>query len=115
MAAVVRHGRWRTLALAYTAAQGMAKLYSHLPIVAIGWLFGSSAAGLYARADRFTCVPSELVATAVGDVYRQRDRRVPSVLAGLTGLMRRTFAAITVIAVLSPFVLAFLLAPAFRT
>ena len=42
--------RWRTLALAYTAAQGMAKLYSHLPIVAIGWLFGSSAAGLYAWA-----------------------------------------------------------------
>ena len=37
------------------------------------------------KPTRFTCVPSELVATAVGDVYRQRDRRVPSVLAGLTG------------------------------
>jgi O-antigen/teichoic acid export membrane protein len=89
----------------------MAKLYSHLPIIAIGWLFGSSAAGLYAWADRFTCVPSDLVATAVGDVYRQRATVEYHRSGRFDGLMRRTFAGITVIAVL-PFVLGFLLAPA---
>lgn len=107
--AQARH--WRSLVLPLVGAQGIAKLYSSLPILAINALFGPAAAGYYAWADRFTIVPSMLVSTAVGDVYRQRATVEYHRHGRFDGLMRRTVGVSTAIAVL-PYALGIVIAPA---
>jgi O-antigen/teichoic acid export membrane protein len=102
--------RWRALVLSLTAAEGIAQGYSRLPVLAINWLFGPAAAGLYAWADRFSWLPSQLIAAAVGDVYRQRATVEYHRHGQFDGLMRRTLAATTAIAIM-PFALGILLAP----
>jgi O-antigen/teichoic acid export membrane protein len=101
--------RWRRLALTYAAGQGVATCYARLPILAISWLFGPSAAGLYAWAERFAGLP-ELMAASIGDVYRQRATVEYHRHGRFDGLMRRTFAATTVLA-LAPYALGIMLAP----
>jgi O-antigen/teichoic acid export membrane protein len=101
--------RWRALALSYTAGQGIAQCYGRLPVLAIGWLFGPSAAGLYAWAERFMGLPS-LVEVAIGDVYRQRATVEYHQNGRFDGLMRRTFLATTVLAV-APYAVGIALAP----
>jgi O-antigen/teichoic acid export membrane protein len=88
----------------------MAKGYQSLPVLAIGWLFGPAAAGLFAWADRFVSLPS-LVATSIGDVYRQRATAEYHRHGRFDGLMRRTLTATTVLAVL-PYAVGIMLAPA---
>jgi O-antigen/teichoic acid export membrane protein len=87
----------------------VATCYGRLPILAISWLFGPSAAGLYAWAERFACLP-ELAAASIGDVYRQRATVEYHRHGRFDGLMRRTFAATTVLA-LAPYALGIMLAP----
>jgi O-antigen/teichoic acid export membrane protein len=101
--------RWRRLALTYAAGQGVARCYSRLPVLAISWLFGPAAAGLYAWAERFANLP-ELVAASIGDVYRQRATVEYHRQGRFDGLMRRTFAATTLLA-LAPYALGIMLAP----
>jgi O-antigen/teichoic acid export membrane protein len=102
--------RWRRLALTYAAGQGIARCYGRLPVLAISWLFGPSAAGLYAWAERFAQLP-DLVATSIGDVYRQRATVEYHCHGRFDGLMRRTLTATTVLA-LAPYALGIVLAPA---
>jgi O-antigen/teichoic acid export membrane protein len=102
--------RWRALALSLTSAQGIAKCYSNLPVLAVAGLFGPAAAGYYALAERFAVLPAQLVANAVGDVYRQRATVEYHRHGRFDGLMRRTLAATLMIA-LVPFALGILLAP----
>jgi O-antigen/teichoic acid export membrane protein len=102
--------RRRALVLSLTAAQGIAQCYGRLPVLAINWLFGPAAAGLYAWADRFSWLPSQLIAAAVGDVYRQRATVEYHRHGRFDGLMRRTLAATAAIAIV-PFALGILLAP----
>ena len=102
--------RWRALALSLTFAQGLAKCYSNLPVLAIGGMFGPAAAGYYALAERVALLPAQLVANAVGDVYRQRATVEYHRHGRFDGLMRRTFAA-TLMVALVPFALGILLAP----
>jgi O-antigen/teichoic acid export membrane protein len=101
--------RWRRLALTYAAGQGVARCYSRLPVLAISWLFGPSAAGLYAWAERFADLPG-LVATSIGDVYRQRATVEYHRHGRFDGLMRRTLTATTLLA-LAPYALGIALAP----
>jgi O-antigen/teichoic acid export membrane protein len=101
--------RWRRLALTYAAGKGVAMCYSRLPILAISWLFGPSAAGVYAWAERFAGLP-DLVATSIGDVYRQRATVEYHRHGRFDGLMRRTFAATTALA-LVPYAIGIMLAP----
>jgi len=102
--------RWRSLALPYLAGQVMAKGYQSLPVLAIGWLFGPAAAGLFAWADRFVSLPS-LVAASIGDVYRQRATVEYHRHGRFDGLMRRTLTATTALAVL-PYAVGIMFAPA---
>jgi O-antigen/teichoic acid export membrane protein len=102
--------RWRALALSLAAGQGVAKCYGNLPVLAVGALFGPAAAGYYALAERFAVLPAQLVANAVGDVYRQRATVEYHRHGRFDGLMRRTLGATTMIA-LVPFALGILLAP----
>jgi O-antigen/teichoic acid export membrane protein len=103
--------RWRSLALPLAAAQGIAIGYGRLPVLAITWLFGPAAAGHYAWAERFAVVPAQLVATAIGDVYRQRATVEYHRSGRFDRLMRRTLAVTTVIGVV-PFALGIAIAPA---
>ncbi|MGH6887032.1 MAG: lipopolysaccharide biosynthesis protein, partial [Geminicoccales bacterium] len=89
--------------------QGVARCYGRLPVLAISWLFGPSAAGLYAWAERFADLPG-LVATSIGDVYRQRATVEYHRHGRFDGLMRRTLTATTVLA-LAPYALGIALAP----
>jgi O-antigen/teichoic acid export membrane protein len=102
--------RWRALVVSLTAAQGIGQCYGQLPVLAINWLFGAAAAGLYGWAERFALLPSQLVAMAVGDVYRQRATIEFHRHGRFDGLMRRTLAATAAMAIL-PFALGILLAP----
>jgi O-antigen/teichoic acid export membrane protein len=102
--------RWRRLALSLAAGRAIAKCYDNLPVLAINWLFGPAAAGLYAWAERFTVLPAQLVATAIGDVYRQRATVEFHRHGRFDGLMRRTFTATTLIALL-PYAIGIALAP----
>ncbi len=103
--------RWRGLALPLAVGDGIAMGYARLPVLAIGWLFGPTAAGLYAWAERFTVLPAQLVASAIGDVYRQRATVEFHRHGRFDGLMRRTFAVTAALAV-PPYLLGLLLAPA---
>lgn len=44
----------------------------NIPIVAITFLYGPAAAGFYLLAHRLVSLPTQVVASAIGDVYRQR-------------------------------------------
>lgn len=47
-------------------------IYLRAPILGIGWLYGPQMLGQYVLAERFTLLPATLIATSVGEVYRQR-------------------------------------------
>ncbi len=47
-------------------------IYLRAPILGIGWLYGAHTLGQYVLAERFTLLPATLIATSVGEVYRQR-------------------------------------------
>lgn len=58
-----------------------------LPLLAVSGLFGATTAGLYAFAYRLMVLPTSVIASALGDVYRQRA----SVAYRETGDFRRLF------------------------
>lgn len=102
--------RWRHLALSLTASQGIGRCFGHVPVLAIGWLFGPAAAGLYAWADRFTVLPATLISAAIGDVYRQRATVDFHRHGRFDKLMRRTLALTTALAI-PPYVIGIMIAP----
>lgn len=103
--------RWRSLALPLAAGDAVAMCYSRLPVLAIASLFGPSATGLYAWAERFTVLPSQLVAAAIGDVFRQRATVEFHKSGRFDRLMRRTFVVTTILA-LPPYLIGMAVAPA---
>jgi O-antigen/teichoic acid export membrane protein len=64
--------RYQRLALTLMASRGLSTVYLQLPTLAITWLYGVQTAGLYSWAGRFSALPGQFVADAIGDVYRQR-------------------------------------------
>ncbi len=102
--------RWRRFALMLVPSQGVAMCYGHLPVVAIGFLFGATAAGHYAWAERFAVAPALLVAAAIGDVYRQRATVDYHRHGRFDRLMRRTLAVTTALAA-PPYIIGIMIAP----
>jgi O-antigen/teichoic acid export membrane protein len=102
--------RWRRFALSFAVAQCVATVYQRLPILAIGWLFGPGVVGLYAWAERFATLPQQLVANAIGDVYRQHATAEYHRSGRFDALMLRTVKTTALIAVV-PFALGICLAP----
>ena len=103
--------RWRKLAMPLAVGDAVGMCYSRLPVLAIASLFGPSATGLYAWAERFTVLPAQLVAAAIGDVFRQRATVEFHKNGRFDNLMRRTFAVTTVLA-LPPYLIGMVAAPA---
>ena len=102
--------RWRRFALGFAVAQCVATVYQRLPILAIAWLFGPGVAGLYAWAERFAALPQQLVANAIGDVYRQYATAEYHRSGRFDALMLRTVKTTALLAV-APYALGIWLAP----
>lgn len=102
--------RWRGLAVGIAVSQEIAILYQRLPILGLGWLFGPAAAGLYVWAMRFATLPSQLIANAIGDVYRQRATVEFHRIGRFDALMLRTLKTTALLAVV-PYALGAWLAP----
>ncbi len=64
-----RHG---SMAATLTISHGIAVVNSRLPSFMISGFFGSAPLGFFGVAERIASAPSQLVASAIGDVYRQR-------------------------------------------
>ncbi len=107
LATARRYGR---LALALTVSRGLAMVYLQFPLLAIGSLYGVHTAGLFSWATRFASLPGQLVADAIGDVYRQRAFAEYHRAGRFDGLMRQTLKATTLLGVV-PHALGILLAP----
>lgn len=100
---------WR-LAMSLSAGRAVAACYSRLPVLAIGWLFGPAIVGFYAMATRFTVIPAQLVAKAIGDVYRQRATVEYNNFGSFDRLMRRTLFVTTSLAI-APYSIGIIFAP----
>jgi len=77
-----RHG---AMAATLTLSHGVGALNSRLPSFMISAFFGSTSLGFFGVAERLAVAPSLLIASAIGDVYRQRA----SVLYQATGRFDR--------------------------
>jgi O-antigen/teichoic acid export membrane protein len=102
--------RYGQLTLAYTASAGVTTACDGLQVLAVGWLYGASAAGFLSWAERFTILPARLVASAIGDVYRQSAATEYHRTGHFDGLTRKTLAAAGALAVV-PYGLGIWLAP----
>lgn len=49
---------------------------SQMPVLLMSFLYGPAVAGLYSLAERVLVLPSSIIGSAVGDVYRQRAAEV---------------------------------------
>jgi O-antigen/teichoic acid export membrane protein len=58
--------------VALFCSQALNAVYGQIPLLAIGLFFGPAQAAMYALAERFSSVPTQIVGRAFGDVYRQR-------------------------------------------
>lgn len=66
---ISKYGR---LAASLVLSHGMSQLSTHLLVLALGSIHGGRSLGFYALAVRIVGAPMQLVASAMGDVYRQR-------------------------------------------
>jgi len=53
-------------------SHGIATIYMQIPIIFIGKVFDLSILGFYSLANRFINLPGSLVATSIGDVFREK-------------------------------------------
>ncbi|MHB9007942.1 MAG: oligosaccharide flippase family protein [Limisphaerales bacterium] len=112
--------RWLRLCAAFARYWPLARtlIYSHLlcivymrvPIFGISWLYGTELLGNYFQAERFTSLPTLLIAGAVGEVYRQRATVQWQQRGGFRGLMVKTTLWLAAVAIV-PYLLAIFLAP----
>jgi len=102
--------RHRSMAATLTFSHGIAVVNSRLPVFMISAFFGSAALGYFGLAERIANAPSQLIAGAIGDVYRQRA----SVLYRETGrfdkLMLKTLLMTFMMAII-PYTIGILFAP----
>jgi O-antigen/teichoic acid export membrane protein len=78
----IQHGAWRVVLRrhgrfpAYMIPGQLANVASaQMPVILLALLVSPAVAGLYALAERVLLVPSAIVGSAVGDVYRQHAAR----------------------------------------
>jgi O-antigen/teichoic acid export membrane protein len=94
------------------ATQAVAVLYGRLPLIVIGVAFGPIHVGWYALAERICQAPSALVASAIGDVYRQRASEAFRAGKPFDALMRRVLGLTTALSIV-PFAFAIALATSY--
>jgi O-antigen/teichoic acid export membrane protein len=83
---------------------------SQMPVLMLSVLFSPSVAGFYALAERVLVLPSSIIGSAVGDVYRQQAAAVYNATGNCRTLYVRTVKKLALIA-LVPFTIAVLAGP----
>lgn len=91
-------------------AHGFNTAAGQLPVLLTNGLFGASVAGFYTLTQRVLGAPMSLVASAVGDVFRQEASESYIQNGECLSLYKRTFLRLLYIS-LAPFLVFFLLAP----
>jgi O-antigen/teichoic acid export membrane protein len=82
-----------------------------LPVLMVGVLFATGAAGFYSVAHRVVSIGSSTVANAIGDVYRQQAAKEYRDRGSFETLFLRTLRTTALLAVV-PFAIVYLAAPA---
>jgi O-antigen/teichoic acid export membrane protein len=108
MAAMAR--RYFSRASTLTASTCLSSVYDRLPHFIIGAFYGAAALGFYAMVERLLSLGSQLVAGAIGDVYRQRAAELHRTNGQFGELTRSTLLTTGLIAVV-PFGIAIGAAP----
>ena len=75
------------------ASQGAGALYQQLPVLFISSTFGSAAAGSYGMAMRLISLPTQVLANALGSVFRQQAAEVYQQRGEFLDLFKKTFLA----------------------
>lgn len=84
---------------------------SQMPVLMLSVLFNPAVAGFYALAERVLVLPSSIIGSAVGDVYRQQAAEAYNATGNCRALYVRTVKKLALIA-LVPFTIAVLAGPA---
>jgi O-antigen/teichoic acid export membrane protein len=106
MALADNSGMVRTL----ISSQVLAAIYGRLPIIAIAAAFGPAAAGWFAFAEQVVGAPATLIASSIGEVYRQRAAAAYRAGRTFDNIMRRVLAMTLALSVV-PFGVAIVLTP----
>jgi O-antigen/teichoic acid export membrane protein len=75
------------------ASQGAGALYQQLPVLFISSTFGSAAAGSYGMAMRLISLPTQVLANALGSVFRQQAAEAYQQKGEFRDLFIKTFLA----------------------
>lgn len=79
---------------------------SQLPVLMLGGLYGPSVAGFYALAERVLVLPSSIIGSAIGDVFRQKAAEAYNAQGNCRELFLRTFRKLALIALVPSLVAA---------
>lgn len=88
----------------------LSKLSAHLPVLLMSGLFGTFATGIFSLSQRVIASPSGLIASASGDVFRQKASEEYAKNGSCTNSFMQLF-KFQVITGILPFGLIFILAP----
>lgn len=92
------------------AAHGFNTASGQMPVLLLSALFTTSAAGFFTLTQRVMAAPMTLVASALGDVFRQEASRTYSQQGNCRIIYQKTFKRLLLISVV-PFAVFFLVAP----
>lgn len=102
--------RYRNHPLHLLPGQWIGAAAYQIPVLAISGLFGIAATGHYSLANRLLVLPTQLVANAMGDVFRQQASEAYRRHESFRGLYLRTLAYSTAFAIL-PTIIILIIAP----
>lgn len=91
-------------------AHGFNTASSQMPVLLLGALFSTSAAGFFTLTQRVMAAPMSLIASALSDVFRQEASQAYIHQGNCLVIYRETFKRLLIISVL-PFFVFFLIAP----
>ena len=72
---------------------------SQMPVVLLSLLYGPAVAGFYSLAERVLVVPSSIIGSAIGDVYRQQAAQQYNATGNCRALYLRTARRLALIAI----------------
>ncbi|WP_313089860.1 lipopolysaccharide biosynthesis protein [Stutzerimonas nitrititolerans] len=92
-------------------AHGFNTASGQMPVLLLGALFSTSAAGFFTLTQRVMAAPMSLIASALGDVFRQEASQAYIQQGNCKAIYQRTFKRLLLISV-APFTTFFFVAPA---
>lgn len=101
---------YRPMAVILTVSHGIATLNAHVPVFMVSSFFGSAVLGMFSISERIASAPSQLIANAIGDVYRQRAAVLFNEKGHFERLMIKTLVMTSILAIV-PYSMGVIFAP----